>query len=81
MGLSSKSRVRFRYHCSGRVRVPKKLGFPWILGDFGFPATSLLMGLGSKSRVRVTKKSGFPQVLGYRVPEPITMCECVKLET
>ena len=68
---------------SGRIWVPKKSGFLWVLGDFGFPTTSLLMGSGSKSLVQVgfwyffwgsgTKRVGvFPWVLGFRVPEAIT---------
>jgi len=46
-----------------RVWVPKKSGFPQVLGGFGFPTTSLLMGLGTKN-VGV-----FP---GFPVSEPIT---------
>ena len=51
---------------SGRIWVPKKSGFLWVLGDFGFPTTSLLMGSGTK------KFWAFPRVSGFRVPEPIT---------
>ena len=70
----------FGYHFpgSGRVRVPKKLGFrPGFGVQLGFLATSLLMGSCSKSRVRVgfeyyflgsvrvLKKSGSPAGFGF----------------
>ena len=47
---------------SGQVWVPKKLGFPRVLGFFGIPTTSLLMGSGSK-KVRFS-----PRV--FRYPNP-----------
>ena len=54
MGSGSKS----------RVRVPKKSGFPRVLGVF-FPTTSLLMGSGSKSRGQVPFL-GFGSSLGTK---------------